>query len=77
MLEYEERNYVLEGKNNRLLNQIGQLSRELETAYGYFKLQVVVMVLFFVILLFFNKFLLTNFLMEMHMFLWNVHVLLT
>ena len=77
MLEYEERNYALEGKNNCLLDQIEQLSRELETACGYFKLQVVVMVLFFVILLFFNKFLLINFLMEMYMFLWDVHVLLT
>src|ERR1044072_698386 len=34
MLEYGERNYVLEGRNNRLLDQIGQLSRELETARG-------------------------------------------
>ena len=34
MLEYGERNYTLEGRNNRLLNQIGQLSRELETACG-------------------------------------------
>ena len=32
MLEYGERNYALEGRNNRLLDQIGQLSRELETA---------------------------------------------
>ena len=34
MLEYGERNYALEGRNNRLLDQIGQLSRELETARG-------------------------------------------
>ena len=34
MLEYGERNYSLKGKNNRLLDQIGQLSRELETARG-------------------------------------------
>ena len=34
MLEYEERNYVLEKRNNRLLDQIDQLSRELETVYG-------------------------------------------
>src|ERR1044072_7472449 len=32
MLEYGKRNYVLEGRNNRLLDQIGQLSRELKTA---------------------------------------------
>ena len=36
MLEYGERNYALEGRNNRLLDQIGQLSRELETARGVF-----------------------------------------
>ena len=34
MLEYGERNYTLEERNNHLLNQIGQLSRELETACG-------------------------------------------
>src|ERR1043165_1118819 len=34
MLEYGERNYALEGRNNCLLDQIGQLSRELETARG-------------------------------------------
>src|ERR1044072_3684657 len=34
MLEYGEQNYALEGRNNRLLDQIGQLSRELETAHG-------------------------------------------
>ena len=34
MLEYREWNYALEGRNNRLLDQIGQLSRELETARG-------------------------------------------
>ncbi len=32
MLEYGERNQALEGRNNRLLDQIGQLSRELESA---------------------------------------------
>src|ERR1043166_4480710 len=34
MLEYGERNYALEGRNNRLLDQIGKLSRALKTERG-------------------------------------------
>src|ERR1043165_291161 len=47
MLEYGERNYALEGRNNRLLDQI----ENWKLRVGYSKLQVVVMVLLCVVLL--------------------------